>query len=141
MIKHHFATLFLFWKGVGFVQLFTSCIMFLSYPTIASYSFAYVSQAIVSGDDNLRNGTAYNFCYNTHEIRYCDLKDDKFIFKLPVLSTISVHKKTKLFLGFVVAPLNPAQMNRLILKILQWDYLQEKTAFSLKQLANICKVE
>ena len=55
--------------------------MFLSYPTIASYSFAYVSQAIVSGDDNLRNGTAYNFCYNTHEIRYCDLKDDKFIFK------------------------------------------------------------
>ena len=56
-------------QGVGFVQLFTSVIMFLYYPTIASYAFAYVSHAIVSGDDELRNGTAFDYCYNKDESR------------------------------------------------------------------------
>ena len=54
-------------KGVGFVQLFTSFVMAIYYPTIASYSFTYVSQAIVSGDDFLQNGTAYGECYNSEE--------------------------------------------------------------------------
>ncbi len=52
---------------MGFVQLFTSSVMAIYYPTIASYSFTYIAQAIVSGDDFLQNGTAYGECYSSEE--------------------------------------------------------------------------
>ena len=53
-----------FITGVGFIQLFSSCVMAWYYPVIGSYSFTYLADAIVSGNDQLQNGSAYIDCYD-----------------------------------------------------------------------------
>ena len=57
-----------FWSyfiaGVGFIQLFSSWVMAWYYPVIGSYSFTYLADAMVSGNDQLQNGSAYIDCYN-----------------------------------------------------------------------------
>ena len=64
---HHlsFATSWRYFiTGAGFIQLFSSCVMAWYYPVIGSYSFTYLADAIVSGNDQLQIGSAYIDCYD-----------------------------------------------------------------------------
>ena len=67
-VNIHHLSLPTFWRyfisGVGFIQLFSSCVMAWYYPVIGSYSFTYLADAIVSGNDQLQNGSAYIDCYD-----------------------------------------------------------------------------
>ena len=102
------------------------------YPVIGSYSFTYLADAIVSGNDQLQNGSAYIDCYDYQGRQYYNIGPSTtcLLFVKDVTEVFFYYRTHfTVFIGPVVVQANRVQMRPSILKTRQWYYRQEKIVF------------